>query len=192
MNIEVELSLKPCVYVLDIETTSLHADTGQIVCIGLADYFDGSEKVIFVKSPEDEKNSLKMFVEFFRRVNIYFTWGGMSFDVPFLVSRCVRLRIDPSPLLEARHIDLMEIARSYLRLSSNSLQSISRYLDVRMVEEYVGVDVPRLYSEYLAGKRGRRTVIINHCRNDLRRTLLVARALRPLVQSIHSDLPNLS
>ncbi len=192
MDIEGELSLKPCVYVLDIETTSLHADTGQVVCIGLADYFEGRDKVIFVKSPEDEKRSLKMFVEFFRRVNIYFTWGGMSFDVPFLVSRCVRLRIDPSSMLEARHIDLMEIARSYLRLSSNSLQSISRYLDVRMAEEYVGVDVPRLYSEYLAGKKGRRAVIINHCRNDLRRMLLVARTLRPLVQSIHRDLPNLS
>jgi hypothetical protein len=86
----------------------------------------------------------------------------------------------------------MEIARSYLRLSSNSLQSISRYLNVRMAEEYVSVDVPRLYLEYLAGKRRHRAVIINHCRSDLRRTLLVARALRPLVQSIHRDLPNLS
>ena len=192
MVVEVVLSLRPCVYVLDIETTSLHADSGQVVCIGLADYFDGREKIIFVKSPAVERQSLREFIEFFRRVNIYFTWGGMSFDVPFLLSRCVRLRIDPSAMLEARHIDLMEIARSHLRLSSNSLQSVSRYLDMRLEEEYVGVDVPRLYSEYLAGRKGRRVVIISHCRNDLRRVLSVARILRPLVQSIHRDLPNLS
>jgi len=186
------LSLRPGVYVLDIETTSLHADAGQIVCIGIADYFNGREKIIFVESPGDERRSLREFIKFFQRVHIYFTWGGAGFDVPFIVSRCVRLGIDPSALLEARHIDLMVIARDHLRLSSNSLQSVSRYLMVRLAEEYVGVDVPRLYSEYLAGRRGRRSIIINHCRNDLRRILLVARALRPLVQSIHRDLPSLS
>lgn len=186
------MSLRPVVYVLDIETTSLAADAGQVVCIGMAEYFKGKERIIFVKKPEEEKSSLREFIEFFQQVNIYFTWGGLGFDVPFLISRCVRLRIDPSPMLEARHIDLMEVSKNHLRLSSNSLQSVSRYLGMPFTEEYLGIDVPRLYAEHLAGKKGRKAIIINHCRNDLRRILAVAKLLRPLIQSIYRDLPNLS
>ncbi|MEM3905538.1 MAG: ribonuclease H-like domain-containing protein [Nitrososphaerota archaeon] len=186
------LILRPVVYALDIETTSLTADTGQVICIGLAEYFKGKEKIIFVKTPEEEESSLREFIKIFQEVNIYFTWGGLGFDIPFLISRCVRLRIDPTPILEARHIDLMEVSKNHMRLSSNSLQSVSRYLGINLPEEYIGIDVPRLYSEYLAGKKGRRTLIINHCRKDLKRVLSIAKLLRPLIQSIYRDLPNLS
>ncbi len=186
------MSLRPSVYVLDIETNSLHADSGQVVCIGLADFYNGRMKIYFVKNPSAEKLVLREFMEFFRGVNIYFTWGGLGFDVPFMVSRCVRLRVDSSPLFEARHIDMMEVSRNHLRLSSNSLQSVCRFLGIRHEEEYGGIDVPRLYSEYLSGSRSRRRLIINHCRTDLERTLLVARMLRPLIQTLFRDLPSLS
>jgi hypothetical protein len=49
---------RPDVIALDIETTSLHADTGHLVCAVVGDFWTSKLRSYVVKRPEHEKDAL--------------------------------------------------------------------------------------------------------------------------------------
>ncbi|MCS7118215.1 MAG: ribonuclease H-like domain-containing protein [Thaumarchaeota archaeon] len=183
---------RPVVAALDIETTSLHADVGHLVCAVLGDYWTGRLRAHVVRRPAEEGPVLERVVEGIGRAHVLLTWRGRDFDVPWLVTRSIKLNVDPRPLYNPRHIDLADVVGREMKLSNSSLWNVARFLGLSREEPTTGADVPSLYEGALLGNRAGMTRIVRHCREDVKLTLKVARRLRGLLQQLHPDLPNLS
>ncbi len=183
---------RPDVIALDIEATSLHADTGHLVCAVVGDFWTSKLRSYVVRRPEQEKVVLDQLLKRVGRSHVLLTWRGSSFDLPWIVTRCLRLSVDPSPVYAPRHIDLATVVEKELRLSNTSLWNVVRFLGLRRVEETTGADVPMLYEDALLGRKGRLSKILRHCREDVQLTIAVARALRPVLAQVFRDLPPLS
>jgi len=177
--------------VLDIETTSISADNGYIICIGWRDEATGRTSLMFVPHPKREAETLRRFLQIISRYHICFTWKGSVFDMPFLVSRSIKHRLDPSPLYNIRHIDLSDVVRGHLRLSSDNMWTLCRFLGISKDYSVTGGEVPDLYSRFLAGRKRLKAEIIKHCRDDLAATSDVLRRLKPLLHSVFRELPSL-
>lgn len=185
------MSLRPNVMVLDIETTSINADNGYIICIGWRDEATGRTRLMFVPNPKREAETLKRFLGILSRYHICFTWKGRIFDMPYLVARSIKHGLDPSPIYSVKHIDLADVVKEHLRLSSDNMWTLCRFLGIARDYSVTGMDVPDLYSRYLAGGRGLRAEIISHCRDDLTATSSLLRRLKPLLRSVFRELPSL-
>jgi len=153
---------------LDIETTNLHADIGSVVVIGILT--DNEEVFFFVDSPTTEKEVLSNFLEFLKKIKdekIY-VWNA-DFDIPFLLTRCLKYRLDVSLFTSLKIIDLLKFAREKLKLSSNSLDNVSLFFNLEKNLKLKGKDILLLYEEYLEGKNENKEKIIEHCKDDLQR-----------------------
>lgn len=153
---------------LDIETTHLHADIGSVIVIGLL--INDKEKFFFVDSPKMEKQILEEFLNFLRSIQnekIYI-WNS-DFDIPFLLTRCLKHRLDASIFSSLKVVDLLRFAREKLRLSKNTLENVSIFFGLEKNLELKGKDTLMLYQEYLEGKTENKEKIIEHCRDDLLR-----------------------
>ncbi|MCS7094507.1 MAG: ribonuclease H-like domain-containing protein [Thaumarchaeota archaeon] len=184
--------MRPTVMALDIETTSLHADVGHFVCAVLGDYWTGRLRAFVVRKPPEEKTVLGRVVTEVGRAHVLLTWRGGEFDVPWLASRSIKLGIDPRLLYNPKHLDLAAVVEREMKLSNSSLWNVARFLGLRREEPTTGADVPSLYESALLGNRASASKILRHCREDVRLTIEVAKRLRPLLQQLHPDLPNLS
>lgn len=191
MQIDKFVVLKPSVGILDIETTSLDADTGYVICIGLLDVNKDRARTFFAKRPDDEKKIMTAFFKVLDKYHVLFTWNGSSFDLPYLTTRALLNSVDFSSLFKVKHIDLAEITRKSLRLSSTSMWNVCRYFGIEYDEDIGGSEVPMRYLNYMAGRRGLRSIIIRHCLMDLRRTKAIMTRLKPLVYYLNPDLPTL-
>ncbi|MEN3048387.1 MAG: ribonuclease H-like domain-containing protein [Candidatus Caldarchaeales archaeon] len=186
------MRIRPVVAALDIETTSLHADVGHLVCAVIGDYWTGRLRAYAVRRPAEERTVLNRVVNDLGKAHLLFTWRGREFDVPWLVSRSIKLGVDPGPLYNPRHIDLADIVEKQLRLSNDSLWNVARFLGLRRSEPTRGADVPSLYEAALLGNRADMAKILRHCREDVSLTISVAKRLRQLLQRLYPDLPSLS
>ncbi|MCS7143333.1 MAG: ribonuclease H-like domain-containing protein [Aigarchaeota archaeon] len=185
------MRLKPNTAILDIETTSLDADTGYVICIGLMTLNEDKTKTFFAPSPASEKSVITSFLRTLEKCHVYLTWNGSAFDVPFLTARALKYSIDFSPLYRRRHVDLAEVARRTLKLSSYSMWNVCRYLGIEQGPSTLNSDIPRLYLGYIRGNRRFRAEIVRHCLDDLRRTRAVMKRMKSLIHHVHHDLPTL-
>ncbi len=165
---------------LDIESTSLFADTGMLVCAVLRR--EDTDMVFFVDSPRREKPVLKRLSEEISRREALITFNGRSFDLPFLASRMLVLGLDDAVLEVECHVDVFEGCKHVLRFDKLSLNHIARVLGVEVLAGLDGRDVPRLYLSYLSHRqRELKDQIIQHCLSDALMLEKVYRRLEPLI-----------
>jgi uncharacterized protein YprB with RNaseH-like and TPR domain len=150
----------------DIETSSLHADIGILIVAGFLK--EREEKFFFVEFPKEEKKVLEEILEHLEKIKkekIYI-WNA-SFDIPFLISRCIKHGIKTKIFTHLRVIDLLKFSKEALRLSSNRLDDVSIFLGIEKNIKVTGKDIQKFYEEFLSGKKEMKEEIINHCRDDL-------------------------
>jgi uncharacterized protein YprB with RNaseH-like and TPR domain len=151
---------------LDIETSSLHADIGILIVAGFLK--EKEEKFFFVEFPKDEKKVLEEIVAYLEKMKkekIYI-WNA-SFDIPFLISRCIKHEIKTKIFTHLRVIDLLKFSKEVLRLSSNRLDDVSIFLGIEKNIKVTGKHIQKFYEEFLSGNKEMKEEIINHCRDDL-------------------------
>ncbi len=151
---------------LDIETSNLHADIGSLILAGFLTQ-DG-ERFFFVESPQLEKQVLVEIVEFLksiRKEKIYI-WNA-NFDIPFLISRCLKHGVDAKVFTDLKIFDLLKFSREFLKLSSNKLDDVSTFFGLDKNIKVRGRDIQKFYEEYLSGNLSLKEEIIKHCRDDL-------------------------
>ncbi|MEM5815147.1 MAG: ribonuclease H-like domain-containing protein [Candidatus Aenigmatarchaeota archaeon] len=166
---------------LDIETTSLYADIGSIIVIGVL--YNEEEVFFFVDSPSKEKEVLKTFIEFLNKIKnekIY-VWNS-NFDIPFLLTRCLKHRLDTSIFSNIKVVDLWKFSKEKLKLSSNSLENVSLFFDLRKNLELRGKNILILYEDFLEGKLDTKEKIIEHCKDDLLRLKELHEIFKNLVE----------
>jgi uncharacterized protein YprB with RNaseH-like and TPR domain len=150
---------------LDIETVGSKADEGEVVAIGL---LKGEEaKVKFVGSPEEERELLEWLKAELEDRETIVTWYGSGFDVPYLLARAALLGVDIRPLTKSPKLDLCEWCRHNLRLSSYALESVARFFGFERKVKFTGRDVPPLYRLAREGDENARSLIVQHCEDDL-------------------------
>ena len=165
---------------LDIETTSLHADMGMLVCAVVRR--EGKDKKFFVESPKMEGKVLTRVLDELRKCDCLVTFNGRSFDVPFLLSRALVLGIEDVTLNLPRHTDLYEECKRVLRFDRHGLDHIARLLGVDVNAPVTGREVPHLYMTYLATKDGKiKERIIKHCVSDVDTMEKVAERLGSMI-----------
>jgi uncharacterized protein YprB with RNaseH-like and TPR domain len=151
---------------LDIETTSLYADTGMLVCAVLRK--DGKDRKFFVESPRRERKILIRLLDELRKCEALVTFNGRSFDIPFLLSRALVVGVENPTLSLPRHIDLYDECKRVLRFDRHGLDHIARLLGVDVNARVTGREVPHMYMTYLATKDAKiRDQIIQHCTADI-------------------------
>jgi uncharacterized protein YprB with RNaseH-like and TPR domain len=165
---------------LDIETTSLYADTGMLVCGVLRR--DGKDKVLFVESPRREPKVLSRLLGELRKCDHLVTFNGRSFDLPFILSRALVIGIENPTLDLPRHVDLYDECKRVLRFDRHGLDHIARLLGIEVNASLTGQEVPHLYMTYLATKDPEvREQIIGHCVSDIDTMEGVSKSLAPLL-----------
>jgi uncharacterized protein YprB with RNaseH-like and TPR domain len=167
----------------DLETSSLNADYGMILCAGFKTVGKGAAKVISIDDYEGndifvrEKKLLKDLSAELLRSDVWLTWFGTYFDVPFVNSRLLYHRL---PTLPANypHIDGWKTARNRLKLRNNRLKTVQEFLGTATEKDAV---LGPTWMKALAGDSKALKYIINHCRKDVKALEEAYMLLRPLI-----------
>lgn len=168
--------------ILDIETTSLAADSGIVVGIGLMSE-KGPPEYISVRKTGEEKQALSKLVSRLGKYDVIVTWNGRGFDLPFLVTRFLSHGLDPRPLASKRHVDLNEVVKGRLRLTFTYLDHVCDFFGIEKKKGPMGMDVPHLYLKAQEGDSGALRAIREHCLDDLEATRKVFLRLKSLLES---------
>lgn len=186
-NINLMIKMPKTIF-LDIETTSLSADSGFIVGIGIM-FEDGSWDHEFLKGSimDGEKELIKRIMEKLNDVERIVTWNGLSFDIPMLISRAIIHDIDPTPLIEKEHIDLYKYAKKLLRLSEYSLDSVAKYMNIQKKVELKGKDMPPYYMRAISGDKDAINLIIEHCYDDLQALKKIYDKMKNMIDTIKKN-----
>ena len=159
--------LRICAF--DLETTSLSADLGVILCAVLKQ--TGQRATVFridesnpgwSTHPEDDHGLVDRLARCLETYDVWLAFNGAAFDLPFLRSRLAYWRLQP---LSARLlIDPYLIVRRKLRLSSNSLAVLAAYLGLG---RKCPVSPAVWERAALHADREALDQIVQHCKNDV-------------------------
>ncbi len=163
---------------LDIETTSLDADHGPIVAIGLLK--NENIDVRFASNTDEEKAIIEWLENEINGDTIV-TWYGSGFDEPFLVARAAMMGINLSNFVKAPKLDLCEWSKEHLKLSKHGLESVAKFFGLSRKINYRGSDVPALYRLASSGDEKSKKLIIEHCTDDLRLLRAIHDKLKPYI-----------
>lgn len=160
----------PKVLLWDIECTNLNADWGYILCIGWK--WLGSDEVTvrslldfpdnWDKDRTDDSALVRDFSQVFNQAEYQVTWYGKRFDYPYLQSRLIQHELHP--VTDIPHIDGWHVARYKMKLSSNRLANLERFLGLPEWKTPVG---GKLWQKAAAGYMDAFDNVINHCERDV-------------------------
>jgi len=159
---------------LDIETTSLEADTGIIVAIGLG-YENQDNEIFYSNSHEEEENIIKRVFDIIQN-NEIITFNGTRFDIPFLLTRGLKYDLYLPKIVS---IDLYYWAAKYLRLQSRRFHDICTFYDIPH-EEISGREVSELYIKSLSGDEIAKERILRHLKQDISAMKILYKKIMPI------------
>lgn len=167
---------------LDVETTSLQADIGMLIAIGFI-YSNDESEVLFVDSPEEEKKIIQQAMEKLRKNKDepIFIWHT-GFDIPFIIARAIKNEVDASDVYDLKFVDLCKFVKENLKLASNKLDEVSKFLGIRKDLNLTGKNIQNLYLKAVKGDRKAREDIINHCLDDLRALKAIHEKLKVYIE----------
>jgi uncharacterized protein YprB with RNaseH-like and TPR domain len=174
--------MAPRISFLDLETSSLEADAGIIVGVGLMSE-TGKSEYLEAKRTTDEKAMLSKLLKRLEPIDVIVTWSGRGFDVPYLTTRLLKHSLDPRPVLGKLHLDLNEVVRSRLRLTFTYLDHVCDFFGIKRDRGPMSLEVPHLFVKALEGDETSSRTIRDHCLDDLRVTREVFLKLRPLLEN---------
>ena len=157
----------PRIILWDLETTNLNADFGYIIC-GAYKVL-GEKPVTLISIRNNHSNGVtndKKVVEKLKKdlssADMWVTWFGTYFDIPFLQSRLLYHGLSPMPPVP--HVDGWYIAKKKLHIHSNRLASVSSFLGI---EEKTKLDGP-LWIAASAGDAKAQRYVEEHCVQDVK------------------------
>ena len=175
----------------DIESTNLQANFGSVLCLGWKVY---GQKAVHVPSIKDhngvceccsrinnvanDKSLLKEMVKALSDADVWVTWYGSRFDVPFINSRLAFHKLPPLPYMP--HIDLWRPARNHYKLHSNRLASVPAFLE--LPDEKTPLTGPDWMGARTGNQKGLKYVV-KHCKQDVLVLEQAYERMLPLIKS---------
>lgn len=172
--------------IFDLETSGLNADYGIILC-GVIMPFRGKPESFrldqYASYGRDRANDKKVVQEISDRLedfDIWVTYNGKRFDVPFLNTRRVAHGL---PKLSAtKHIDIYWQARYKLKLHSCRLESVQEFLGLEVKKTRIDA---KHWARALAGYKKDMDYIVDHCVKDVKVLEDVYNAMKQFVDVVH-------
>lgn len=153
----------------DLETTSLNADFGVILCgvikpsHGKAKIFRADElNVRWATRRSNDKAVVNAIAKELAEYDIWIAHNGNRFDVPFLRTRLAKWNLDSLPTRKL--IDPVFLARNKLKMSYNSLENLAKFLGVNSKTEVSG---DQWLQASLDGNTKAMDYIVEHCVQDV-------------------------
>lgn len=175
---------EPRILLWDLETTHLKADFGTILCAGFRWL---GEKEVFVpaisdysgwkKEPWNDKRLVKEFSEILASADIWVTYYGKLFDVPYMQTKLLEHNL---PLLPPKpHVDLYFVVKSNTTLSRKRLDNVARHLKLKSQKTPVIGDG---WKKAMCGDEKSIKYVVDHCIADVKILEEAYMRLRPLVR----------
>jgi len=180
----IQIEKKPRIILWDIECTNLNANFGYMLCLGYKYLGDPKTHVIsitdfpaFRKDPTNDYYIVKAAGEVLSAADMWITWYGSRFDVPYIQSRLVYHKLPILPPVP--HVDGWRIAKYKMRLNSNRLASVTGFLEL---EEKTPLTGP-IWIRAAAGHKPSVKYVVDHCLQDVRVLEQVYNRIKPLMTS---------
>jgi uncharacterized protein YprB with RNaseH-like and TPR domain len=177
--------------ILDLETTALHANGGRILC-AVVESFDPPATRIFRADQYpgwdqgkrfSDKLLFKELRDHLEEFDVLVAHNGIRFDLPFIQSKALRYKMKPlNPGI--KFIDPVMLARKYLRLNSNRLDTVARHIHSK--HQKTPLDMEVWFKAIGDGDRHCLNKIVSHCVADVKVLGEVMEAVRPFVKQIDS------
>lgn len=173
----------------DLETSSLNANFGIVLC-AVVKGSDRKKPYIFrgddypkwkegLRSQDHE--IVRDIVARLDQYDVLVAHNGARFDVPFLRTRMAHWKMGPFP--SKKLVDPVLLARSKLRMSSNSLAAIASLIGAG---EKTIVDGNIWLRASLDGDSEAMNYIVEHCVQDVKTLEQVADAVKPYCSAFNS------
>ena len=174
--------------VLDIETTSLNAAYGRVLC-AVIKTFDPVEITVFraddyetwkAGKRSDDKQLVSDLLEYLEDIDVVVAHNGVGFDLPFLRTRSIVNGLPPvNPI---KILDPCRLARKQFRFAGNSLASIAMALDTENQKTPLS---PQLWARAISdGDQQALDYIVEHCIADVETLEEITFRVRGFVRSI--------
>ena len=174
--------------ILDLETTSLDAGAGAILCAS----YESSKKpkrVVTLRNDRispiwkkgirgDDRELVKQLSALIRDHDVIVAHNGSRFDLPYLRTRALHWRLEP--LRDVKLIDPCTIAYRKFKLKSNSLGRIADYVGVK--DRKTPLDMSVWMDAALNGSTRSMDLIVEHCEADIRVLSAVLTVVKPFVK----------
>ena len=163
----------------DLETTSLAADFGIVLCAvikpagGKAVVFRGDSYPAWGENRSNDSELVTDVVNELARYDIWVAHNGARFDVPYLRTRLMRWGLEP--LVTRKLVDPVQLARNKLRLSFNGLSSVANHLGCNSKTD---VEPQAWLRASLDGNSKAMDYIVQHCVEDVKTLEKVVTALK--------------
>ncbi len=157
---------------LDIETTGLSRKKNSIILIGLLFYKKNKiiTKQFFANSLEDEYSILNSFKTTISKFDMYITYNGDAFDIPFLNYRLNYYGVELS-LKKDNNLDLLKIVRknkNILKLKNCKLKTVEKKLGINRKDTINGRESIKMYFQYLKNNDNKiKKIILTHNYEDI-------------------------
>lgn len=169
---------KPSIYnrtddiYLDIETTGLKRNSDYAWVIGAA--FVQEDKIeskqIFIKSKDDEKESLLYLNELLKNKQRIVTFNGNIFDIPFLNERAAAYGVTLN--FPQEQYDLYELIRKhnkFLMIRRINLKTAEKFMRIERNDPLAGKETLTLYKTYVeTGYEYLKKSLLNHNYYDIK------------------------
>lgn len=169
---------KPSIYnrtddiYLDIETTGLKRNSDYAWVIGAA--FVQEDKIeskqIFIKSKDDEKESLLYLNELLKNKQRIVTFNGNIFDIPFLNERAAAYGVTLN--FPQEQYDLYELIRKhnkFLMIKRINLKTAEKFMRIERNDPLAGKETLTLYKTYVeTGYEYLKKSLLNHNYYDIK------------------------
>lgn len=176
--------------IFDLETSSLYANTGIVLCACIKQYnvdhvstIRADEFPNWNKRRSDNSRVVEAIVERLRDFDILVAHNGQYFDKTFLNSACLKYGISPSTRW-TKFIDPVLIARRHLRIARNSLGSLIDYFEIE--DKKTPIEFKHWIQASHDGNRKSMSYIVQHCEQDIVSLEQVYEKVRLLVDKIDS------
>lgn len=145
------------VMLFDIETTGLSAQSSYVYLIGLM-RIENKKCVLtqlFCDTFSEEKELLKLFIEYVKGCECLISYNGTTFDIPFLNHKfsrhALRFGINPECSLDL-YIELRKI-KKYLELENLKQITVEKRAGYERTDTFSGDELIELYTEYTGRER---------------------------------------
>ena len=171
----------------DIEATSLHANRGHLLCAALKiagerkPYIYRLDENLVVTEHWNDKNLCDVIADGLSGLDLIVTQYGSRYDIPFFNSRMLFHGYKPIPA--KMHVDVWRISRSRLALSSNRLESVSRFFKTKENKDHLDWET---WERAAYGDTPALDAIVDHCRRDVLVLEEVFDTLKPFIKQIRS------
>lgn len=164
---------RPRIYNFDLECSGLNANGGVILCASIVDASSPKKvKTFRIDSykgyRKDTLNDLPLvrdLVEYLNKADVFVTYYGARFDIPFLTTRIVHWNAQGAKipyLANIPSVDLWRTARNKLKLHSNRLASVTQLLGHG---DKTPLDLP-VWLRAAGGHKPSMDYIVEHCEVD--------------------------